>query len=73
MFIKQHSRDFIYFLIKRNHRSSLKHLEVNIQKIIIVILLEWLQELFHFRIIYCFIRGGVHIWNIFIIIFKYIL
>ena len=40
IFMKQHSRDCIEFWRRGKHQSSLKHLEVNIQKIFIMFWIE---------------------------------
>ena len=49
--------------MRGDHQSSLKHLEVNIQKIFIMSQMEEFQEMIHFIIINLFDRSGVWIWN----------
>ena len=63
--MKKHSRDYIKCLRRDDHHSSLKHLEVNIHKIVIIFLMEEYQYIFHLIIINWFDLSSVWIWNIF--------
>ena len=69
--MKQQSRDCIQFWMRGNHQSSLKHLEFNTHKIIIILWVESLQDMPHFTIINWFNRSGVWIWNIFRVKFNW--
>ena len=63
IFIKQQSRYCIKFSKKINHQSRLKHMNINIQKIINMSWVEYFQEMFHFIIINWFDRSIICIWN----------
>ena len=63
IFMKQHSRYSIIFLRSRDHQSSLKHTEVNIQMIFIIFWMGKFKEMIHFIIINLFNWSGVWIWN----------
>ena len=62
--MKHNSRVCVNFWVKSNHYSNLKHPKVNIQKIIIIMLwVEYFQELVHFIIIKWFGRSGLLMCN----------
>ena len=61
--MKQHSWDCIYFWGVSYHYSSLKHLDMIIQNIIIIIWVKWLKDMFHFIIIDCFDWGVIWVWK----------
>ena len=63
IFMKQHSRYCIKFWRRGNYQSSLKHLEVNIQKIFIMLWMKESLEMIHLIIINWFNRSGAWIWN----------
>ena len=69
--MKQHSRDCIKFWRMGCQLSSLNHMDVNIQKIIIMFWEEKFQEMAHFIIIYWFNRSCVFIWDIFRVKFNW--
>ena len=69
--MKQHSRDCIKFWRRGYHQSSLKHLEVNIQKILVMFWTEEFQKMINFIIINWFNRSGVWIWNWFRVEFNW--
>ena len=71
IFMKQHNRDCINFWKGGNYYSNLKHTEVNIQSIIIMLWVEELQEMVHFIIINLFDWSTVWICNIFRVKFKW--
>ena len=71
IFIKQQSRDCIKFWRRVNPHSSLKHLVINIQNIIIMLWVEEFQEMVHLIIINWFYWSGVWIWNIFRVRFRW--
>ena len=70
-FIKQKNVDCIECLMRGYQFLRMKHLEVNIQKIIIMFWVEEFQEVVHFIIIDWFYWSGVCIWNIFRIRFNW--
>ena len=61
--MKQHSRDCMKFWRRGDHQSILKHLEVNTQKVFIMIWVEYLQEMLHLIITNWLNWNGVWIWN----------
>ena len=60
----KYSRDCIKFWRRGDQQSSLKHLDVNIHKICIILRVEEFQEMVHFIIIYWFNQSDVWILNI---------
>ena len=73
IFMKHHNRYCATFLWRIKHYSRLNHLEVNIQNIIIMIWVKYFQEFVHFIITNWFDWNAVHIQNIVICRFKWIL
>ena len=73
IFMKQHSTYCIKFRGRSNNYSITKNMKVKIQNIIIMLWLKEFQEMIYFIIIHWFYWSGVHIWNIFISILKWIL
>ena len=69
--MKQHSRDCITFWRKGGQKSSLKHMDVNIQKFFIMFWMEEFQEMVHFIITNWFNWSGVWIWNWFRVKFNW--
>ena len=70
IFMKQRSKDCIKFWSMGKRNSSLKHLEVNTQKVFIMFWVEEFQGMVHLIIINLFDRSGVWIWNRFRVIFN---
>ena len=69
--MKHNSTDCNKFWRMGNRQSSLKHLDVNIQNIIIMLWVEDSHEMVHFIIINLFDWSCVCIWNILIVRFNW--
>ena len=71
IFMKQHSIDCTQLWSSINHQSSLKHMEVKIEKIVIVFWVKGFQDMDHLIIVNWFDRSGFWIYNIFRVRFNW--